>query len=132
MALLSQSIAWDIILLIPVLAFLLYKSYTRHYSQWKQLGIFYLKPTFPFGNMYNLVVKRRPRFLVLQDLYKVFKKRGQPYGGFFYMQEPELLIIDPALLKHILISDFHTFTDRGMHNLNFEKEPILRKREFSY
>lgn len=127
MGLLTDSFLMDTIFFLIVIVYLVYIIFTKDYYHWKKLGIYHLKPSFPWGNMYSLLVKRKPRFLALQELYKEMKARGQPYGGFYHLNVPELLVVDPALLKHILISDFSAFQDRGMNNLDTQKEPIIRK-----
>jgi hypothetical protein len=127
MGILTDSLLVDTIALILIVLFLLYKYYTKDYSHWKTLDISYLEPSFPFGNAYPNLVQGRPRHQFTQDLYKEFKSRKQPYGGYYVLNIPELIIVDPALLKNILISDFNTFPDRGFHNFELEKEPIVRK-----
>ncbi|KAI5747207.1 hypothetical protein M8J77_012306 [Diaphorina citri] len=126
MGILTDSLLVDTIALILIVLFLLYKYYTKDYSHWKTLDISYLEPSFPFGNAYPNLVQGRPRHQFTQDLYKEFKSRKQPYGGYYVLNIPELIIVDPALLKNILISDFNTFPDRGFHNFELEKEPIVR------
>ncbi|XP_026676267.1 cytochrome P450 6a2 [Diaphorina citri] len=126
MGILTDSLLVDTIALILIVLFLLYKYYTKDYSHWKTLDISYLEPSFPLGNAYPNLVQGRPRHEFTQDLYKEFKSRKQPYGGYYVLNIPELIIVDPALLKNILISDFNTFPDRGFHNFELEKEPIVR------
>uniref|UniRef100_A0A8D8RLY9 Cytochrome P450 6a2 n=1 Tax=Cacopsylla melanoneura TaxID=428564 RepID=A0A8D8RLY9_9HEMI len=126
MGILTDSTTVDTLFFLVVLVYLLYSLYTKDFLKWEKLGIFYLKPSFPFGSMYELYVKRKPKFLILQDFYWKFKAQNVPYGGYFQLNEPELMIVDPGLLKHILITDFSSFQDRGLSSVNVDKEPIIR------
>ncbi|KAL1461142.1 hypothetical protein WDU94_013072 [Cyamophila willieti] len=126
MGILTDSTTVDTLFFLIIIAYLLFSLYTKDFLKWEKLGIPYLKPSFPFGNMYALIIERKPRFLILQDFYWKFKAQNVPCGGYFHLNEQELLIVDPNLVKQILISDFSSFQDRGLSGLNVDKEPIIR------
>uniref|UniRef100_A0A182PYV4 Uncharacterized protein n=1 Tax=Anopheles epiroticus TaxID=199890 RepID=A0A182PYV4_9DIPT len=51
-----------------------------------------------------------------QDLYREFKARGDPIGGMSMFFLPGLIVVDPELVKAILVKDFTVFHDRGVFN----------------
>lgn len=53
---------------------------------------------------------------VNQRLYNSFKKRGLAFGGFSFFAIPGIMVIDPELIKTIMVKDFHVFHDRGIYN----------------
>ncbi|XP_069673194.1 probable cytochrome P450 6a14 [Periplaneta americana] len=49
--------------------------------------------------------------MVYADLYKKFE--GQRFAGIYQFHVPILLILDPELIKNVLVKDFEHFHDRG-------------------
>lgn len=58
----------------------------------------------------------------LDEFYKNFKGKG-PAVGLFYFTKPTLLLIDPELVKSILVTNFEIFPDRVLY-YNKEDDPI--------
>jgi cytochrome P450 family 6 len=84
----------------------------QKYSYWRNLGIPYLKPTFPFGNVAKVYKLQRSFGTGMYDLYK---QTTEPFIGFFMILRPAILIRDKDLVKNVLITDFEHFHDRGIH-----------------
>jgi cytochrome P450 family 6 len=82
----------------------------RQYSHWKNLGIPYFKPTFPFGNILPVAKNKRAFGTAMYDLYK---QSSEPFMGLFLLFRPALLVIDKDIVKNILTKDFEHFHDRG-------------------
>lgn len=59
--------------------------------------------------------KGKAPFEALDDTYKEFKGRTKAIGTYAFFV-PNLLPIDPELIKNILTKDFNYFHDRGMYH----------------
>lgn len=58
-----------------------------------------------------------------QRLYQDFKARKLPVGGSILFVVQSAIVVDPELIKAILVRDFSSFHDRGIYN-NPEVDPI--------
>lgn len=94
--------------LIIVLLALFYLFISEKHKFFVKRGIVCPKTEFFFGNMREAFFKRRHISSVIDDLYKTYKDKEQ-FVGFFNVTTPYLLIIDPELVKQILIKDFKHF-----------------------
>ncbi|XP_074030272.1 cytochrome P450 6a2-like [Leptinotarsa decemlineata] len=101
----------------------IYLYFNISYQYWKRRGVPYLKPKFPTGNSSSLFRKTRVFPLATMDFYKEIKKRGWKFGGVYTVLRPVLVIVDPALMKNILLTDFQYFIDRGFY-YNEKDDPI--------
>jgi hypothetical protein len=66
------------------------------------------KPEFFFGNMRETYFKRRHMSSVIDDIYKAYKDKEQ-FCGYFNCTTPYILLLDPELVKQVLIKDFRSF-----------------------
>lgn len=109
------------ILIIIVSAIALFWIFsTLTFNHWKQLGVFYRKP-FPFiGNMGLLLLMKQSVHEMYDQLYRLIDKL--PYGGFFEMRSPVLILKDPEIIRRVLITDFKYFIDRGFSFTNVNKQ----------
>nr|WCC58065.1 cytochrome P450 [Pharsalia antennata] len=92
------------------------------YGYWKRKNVPYLVPRFPFGNSTSLFPKGISIGAVTKSFYDKFKSMGHSVGGIYFGIEPKLVILDPDLIRDILIKDFQNFTDRGVYQS--ESDPI--------
>jgi len=74
------------------------------YSFWKEKGVKFMKPTFPFGNMRDLILLRKPRAEVIKELYDEFPE--EPYVGIYEYLRPMFLVRDTELIKQLMVKDF--------------------------
>lgn len=81
-----------------------------------------MEPSFPFGNLKGLGTKSHPA-QVFQSLYIKLKDSGSKFVGIYSFLQPMPLIIDPELIKQILIKDFSNFDDRGLY-YNEKDDPL--------
>lgn len=110
------------IVLFILSAFLLFYYYVhRRYTYWKKLGVPYIEPTFPFGNVPGYKIKTHPS-VVFSNYYNRMKSRG-PFFGLFLLFEPLVLVTDLDLIKTILVKDFNYFMNRGLY-VNEADDPL--------
>ncbi|KAI4483930.1 hypothetical protein M0802_013190 [Mischocyttarus mexicanus] len=84
-------------------------------------GIPYYEPTFPAGNILDGILNRKLFGEVYADIY--FKYRSQPYIGVYSIFKPTLVIIDPEIIRLVLVKEFGSFSDRGMYS-NDKVDPL--------
>ncbi|KAM7344111.1 uncharacterized protein ACRADG_010943 [Cochliomyia hominivorax] len=109
-----------IICLFVILAYGVYVLKQR-YKYWQNLGIPCEEPSFIFGNITGVGTKRSFTD-VWHEFYDKYKHTG-PFVGFYWFFNPAVFVVDPALLKQILIKDFSKFVDRGFY-VNEEDDPL--------
>jgi cytochrome P450 family 6 len=81
------------------------------FSYWKKRNIPYLKPTFPFGNLVDLLTRKKSMGGAYADIYR--KMNGMKFGGVFHVHRPLFIIRDPDMIKNCLLKDFDYFHDHG-------------------
>lgn len=89
-------------------------------SYWKRNGVCTVKPAYLFGNMKK--AGRKHLCEVSTECYRKLKGKDV-IGGFYFFLRPTLLILDPQLVRHILVKDFNYFTDRGIY-YNAKDDPM--------
>ncbi|EDW74197.1 uncharacterized protein Dwil_GK21808 [Drosophila willistoni] len=93
----------------------------RRFNYWQDLGIACEEPHWLLGSLRGLRTTRSfPQ--VWTEYYNKFKGTG-PFAGFYWFQRPAAFILEPSLIKHVLIKDFNKFTDRGFFH-NEEDDPL--------
>ncbi|CAD7079493.1 unnamed protein product [Hermetia illucens] len=103
------SIALLFIIGIISSVFLFFK---KRYSYWKDRGVPFLKPTFPFG---NFTPKKAIHFKdVTGNIYN--QKNGGPFVGGYFFASPVVVATDLDFVQNVLIKDFSTFHNRGIYN----------------
>ncbi|XP_030246678.1 probable cytochrome P450 6a21, partial [Drosophila navojoa] len=104
--------AIGILLLTAAIALLgyLYLRMHRNMQHWQNAGIPCEEPHILMGNLKGVQTERS--FLdIWMQYYNKFRGTG-PFAGFYWFQRPAAFILEPFLVKHILIKDFNKFTDR--------------------
>ncbi|XP_054713596.1 uncharacterized protein LOC129223056 [Uloborus diversus] len=104
-------------LLVGLCLILFYCWYsTRHFKYWKEKNIPFVKPKPIFGSLFETLRK---------SLHVVEVERYMKYGlvyGHFEGSRPAISVADPALLRKILVTDFHVFPNRRLFATG---EPVL-------
>lgn len=83
------------------------------YKYFKDIGIQYAEPEFPMGNLRDIRTKYHGSEII-HKLYKKFANKDIVAGMFLFIR-PVFLILDPELIKNILVRDFNYFPNRGMY-----------------
>ncbi|XP_055681861.1 uncharacterized protein LOC129789237 [Lutzomyia longipalpis] len=98
-----------------------YVHFRRRYRFWDELGVPFVPPTFPLGNVADSVAAGNHFSYVIQGLYERTKK--EKYMGIYFFSSPCLLINCPEMAKTILVKDFNYFVDRGVY-YDENKDPL--------
>ena len=110
-----------LIAIVTVCCLLFYWYCVSTFDYWSRKGVKYLKPTPLFGNVKNIILRRRSPARAFQELYNEFK--GERYGGVYQARTPVLLVRDPELIKLILVKDFSCFPSKGIH-ADLQNDPL--------
>ncbi|KAG5669756.1 hypothetical protein PVAND_000050 [Polypedilum vanderplanki] len=93
----------------------------RRYSFWKNRGFLQAEASFPFGSFKGIGTKVTS-YEALDVCYKEFKGKA-PAIGIYSFFSPNIMPIDPELIKNILGKDFASFQSRGMY-YNKKDDPM--------
>lgn len=100
-------------LLSVVVALVLYLVRTK-FSYWKDMGVPYVEPTFPYGNMQGNG-KTMHQSQVMEKLYHKLKAFGTPFVGIYIYFSPAVLITSLDFVRSVMVKDNAHFTDRGVY-----------------
>lgn len=99
----------------------LYLKLRHHYSYWARRDVPHEAPKFFVGNMSGVGTLYHWKD-INERLYKRFKGQSSIIGVYTFLQRAAY-IIDPDLIKAILVKDFNCFTDRGLFH-NVRDDPL--------
>ncbi|KAG8254103.1 heme binding [Homalodisca vitripennis] len=99
-------------LALAMLLGLLYSYITRLYDYWSKRDIPHLEPSFPFGNIKDLIFAKIDIGRFYERFYKKFK--GHKYGGIYELRRPTLILTDLDMVKQVVTKDFIFFVDRAL------------------
>ncbi|XP_018571884.1 cytochrome P450 6a9-like [Anoplophora glabripennis] len=109
------------LILLATLAVLIYVYFKRAHSFWRRMGVPQLNPTFPFGDVASVVLRRQNMAEKVKEVYD--RMKGQKCVGMYFFSRPTFLPLDPVLIKDIQSTDFEHFYDRGIY-YDEENDPI--------
>ncbi|XP_045537777.1 probable cytochrome P450 6a14 [Papilio machaon] len=102
----------EFLLLITTLTILIYVWFQYQYTYWTRRGVLGPNPVAPFGNVRDVIARKAQFFQPYCDNY--FKYKHLPYIGMYCFHRPVLCVIDPDVIKHVLIKDFDHFQSHGI------------------
>jgi cytochrome P450 family 6 len=114
--------ALEIFALVSVILSLAYYFVKRKYSYWKDMGVPYLEPVFPFGNMKGSG-KKFHFSEVMTRAYKEGKTTNSPICGLYFFFYPVVVVSSLEFAKKILVQDAANFLDRGSY-YNQDDDPL--------
>lgn len=103
---------------------LIYLWIKKRYNTWNARGFIGPPGHFPFGSSKGFGQTKTP-CLIYDDAYKSYKGKAPAIGIYLFL-EPEVLIIDPELVKNVIVRDFKSFNDRGFY-YNKKDDPLSVK-----
>lgn len=96
--------------IVAVILATVYIFLTWPYSYFENMGLFYLKPQVIFGNTKDRILFRKSFVQVQEDLYD--KLKGHKIAGVFEGRRPIFYVMDPDLIRTVLVRDFDSFVDK--------------------
>lgn len=93
------------------------------FSYWKRLGVPYVEPSFPFGNIQGFT-KKMHSSQQFSNYYNEFKQKSKfGFGGIYFFVDPVIVPTSLEFLKSIFVKDFPYFHDRTFY-YNEKDDPI--------
>ncbi|XP_049956040.1 probable cytochrome P450 6a13 [Schistocerca serialis cubense] len=114
---------WTTLLILTVIIALLYVYLSSVNNYWKRLGVPCVKSELLFGSARRALFARESLPTCIQRIYQ--ELGDVPFGGFYLMMTPCLMVKDVGLINKILVSDFAHFTDR-FSPLSTKMEPLAK------
>jgi cytochrome P450 family 6 len=121
MACLFGTLVLDVAVLAVCALAAVYVYFKVSFNYWKKRNVPYAKPTFPYGNLGDILLLRASIGHLFENIYKELD--GEMYGGTFALTKPGFIFRDPDIIKNVLVKDFSHFHDRGFY-MDEELEPL--------
>lgn len=106
MHLFTTSLLLDLLGLTITLAIVIYTYFKWSFQYWERKGVPYVPPKIPFGNVDNMLTRKRNLGTIMKDLYDQLKAKNAKFGGFYTMTRAQFIPVDPEVVKNILVKDF--------------------------
>ncbi|XP_047998831.1 cytochrome P450 6B7-like [Leguminivora glycinivorella] len=110
--------------LLSVVFILFYLYGTRTFSYWAKRGVRHDAPVPIFGTAKRQFLKEISFADIYAEMYQ--KYPNERFVGYYLMTTPVLILRDPDLVKHVLVSDFNYFSSRNVFPLDKHPEPLLK------
>ncbi|XP_047998833.1 cytochrome P450 6B7-like [Leguminivora glycinivorella] len=113
---------WLLVGLLTLLL-LLYQYGTRTFSYWSKRGVKHDVPIPFFGTAKRQFLQQISFADIYDEMYQ--KYPNERFVGYYLMTCPLLVLRDPVLVKHVLVSDFNYFYSRNLHPIDENPELLL-------
>ncbi|XP_063631806.1 cytochrome P450 6B2-like [Cydia splendana] len=117
-----------IFIVIVVLIWSLYLYGTQGHDYWKKKGVKYEQPYPIVGSTSRIFLQKQSITQYVTDLYRRYPE--EKLVGYYYSRKKSVVIRDPDLIKHVLITDFNKFYLRAI-NPHEKVEPMLKNLFFA-
>lgn len=120
-----------ITVLIVLIFFIAFYKYVRlKQSHWDRLDVVSPKPLFFIGNYLENWLGKRNNIEIYDDLYTKYK-HSERIIGLYQLLTPQIMILEPSLVKEILVKNFNHFQDTSFGSLiHKEADPLLSRNPF--
>ncbi|XP_063371108.1 cytochrome P450 6B7-like [Cydia amplana] len=112
-----------------VIIVILYLLVTRKHNYWKVRGVKYEEPAPMVGSIWRVFKQNVSLSQYLAELYQKYPK--EKFVGYFGGSAISLLVRDPELVKHVLVTDFQCFYPRGLNTHKTVIEPMMKNLFFA-
>jgi cytochrome P450 family 6 len=113
----------EFILTFVTIAVFIYGYSKIKFTYWKRLGVPYIQPNFPFGNIQGFKKKMHSSQQFV-NYYNEFKEKSRfGFGGIYFFMNPIVVPTSLEFLKSIFVKDFQHFHDRTFY-YNERDDPI--------
>lgn len=113
MAILTESWTTDLFYCVISLITAFYLLARYVYSYWKRKGFKTLAGDNILFGHFRLPFTQKESFA--DFIERIYKETTEPFIGIYGIFRPILLVRDPELIRKILVKDFSSFSDRGIH-----------------
>ncbi|CRK99482.1 CLUMA_CG012801, isoform A [Clunio marinus] len=104
-----------LLFIFMILGLIMYIDFKRQFGFWQRKKIAFLPPSFPMGNISEILKSKVHFGYIIQNIYNHMKYSGD-YCGIFFSRNPVLLVLTPEFAKTVLVRDFSYFEDRGVYS----------------
>jgi cytochrome P450 family 6 len=113
----------ELLLFIVTLIASIYAFFKHKFNYWKDLGVPYIQPRIPFGNIQGFKRKLHSS-QIFPKFYAELKAQSQVgFGGIYFFTSPVVFPTDLKFIKNIFVKDFQYFHDRGFY-YNEKDDPL--------
>ncbi|KAF2894453.1 hypothetical protein ILUMI_11715, partial [Ignelater luminosus] len=123
MAILSDSVIFDIFAIIITLLIGVYTYFQWVFKYWERKGIPYVTPKFPFGTIKMFANPPLNFGEMCKQHYDEYKAKGYKHVGIYLFSRPMYLVLDADYIRSITAKDFDHFVDRGVY-FNEKTDPL--------
>lgn len=100
---------------------LIFYWFKKSFAYWEKRGFVFVPPSIPFGSLkgvgYEVHFSEKTR-----GFYEAYKNKTKALGLYFFVN-PAVLITNLDIIRHVLVSDFKNFHDRGVY-YHAEADPL--------
>ncbi|XP_063384415.1 cytochrome P450 6B2-like [Cydia fagiglandana] len=114
---------WLLVSLLTIVL-LLYFYGTRTFGYWAKRGVKHDAPVPFFGTATRQFLQQISIADIYHEMYQ--KYPNERFVGYYLMTTPVLILRDPGLVKHVLVSDFNHFSSRNLFPVGKHPEPLLK------
>lgn len=88
--------------------------YKHQFSYWRKRNVPHFPAVFPHGNLAG-VGRIKCAAEVISEIYHAFRNNNV-IVGMYMLYSPAVLLIDPEIIKAVIVQDFNAFHSRGNSN----------------
>lgn len=88
---------------------LIYLYFVWNFDYWKKRGVKGPKPVPFFGSLKSVVLHNKCLTYDVDEVYRSFK--AETFAGIFMLRTPQIVAIEPGLIKELMISNFKHFVN---------------------
>ncbi|XP_070494179.1 probable cytochrome P450 28a5 [Chironomus tepperi] len=118
------------IFLVFAVAALIYTYLVWNFSYWAKRRVQSPKARVLLGNLPNGILRNKNVVYDFEKIYKRYKGKV-PFVGLVQLRDPRLMILEPELIKDVLVRKFHHFRNNEFSYLiDTELDPLFAKNPF--
>lgn len=119
----TEDVFVEILSVLLVTLLIVIYFFKQRYSYWKNLGVEYVEPSIPFGNLKASFNQKQSIGEWCVEYYDTMKSRKVKHAGCYFLHLPVYLPMDLDVIKRIMQTDFDHFFDHGGY-YNEKDDPL--------
>ncbi|XP_073965064.1 cytochrome P450 6B2-like [Choristoneura fumiferana] len=116
-------------LVVIAVVLVLYVFSTQGLDYWEKKDIRHEKPLPFVGSVGRIIRQKMSMTEYFTELYKKYPE--EKLVAYYFSREPAVVLRDPELVKHVLVTDFQYFYRRGINYHRDVTEPMLKNLFFA-